>query len=86
MKIEIRQVEGEKGIFTEILFDGHKLEGVRSYELRHEYGNEIPILTVDLNALDFTTDIKAAKFRQKGYKEIESIKFKGDEKPLIFTE
>ena len=31
-KVEIRQVEGEKGIYTEILIDGHKLEGVRSFE------------------------------------------------------
>jgi hypothetical protein len=32
-KIEIRQVEGEK-IFTEICIDGHKIDGVRGYELR----------------------------------------------------
>lgn len=32
-KIEIRQVEGEK-IFTEIRIDGHKIDGVRDYELK----------------------------------------------------
>lgn len=32
-KIEIRQVEGEK-IFTEICIDGHKIDGVRGYELK----------------------------------------------------
>lgn len=82
MKIEIKQ----KGAFTEIFFDGHKLEGVRSYELKHECGNEIPVLTVDLNALDFSTDLEVVKFRQKRYKEIESIKFKGDKTPVNFTE
>lgn len=29
-KIEIRQVDGEKGIFTEILVDGHKLALVKT--------------------------------------------------------
>ena len=37
-KIEIRQVDGEKGIFTEILIDGHKISGVRSYELKQKAG------------------------------------------------
>lgn len=37
-KVEIRQSGGVSGIFTEILVDGHKLDGVRSYELKHEAG------------------------------------------------
>jgi hypothetical protein len=83
-KIEIRQVDGEKGIFTEILVDGHKLEGVRSFELKQEVGNSIPILSVDLNALDLSTDLKLLQVNQKGIGEIESIKFKGQEMPVEF--
>ena len=33
-KIEIQKVNGECGIFTENLVDGHKHEGVRSFELK----------------------------------------------------
>ena len=83
-KIEIRQVDGEKEIFTEILVDGHKLEGVRSFELKQEVGNSIPILSVDLNALDLSTDLKLLQVNQKGIGEIESIKFKGQEMPVEF--
>lgn len=84
-KIEIRQVEQEQGVFTEILVDGHKLEGVRSFELKHEVGNSIPILSIDLNALDLSTDLKLLQVNQKGIGEIESIKFKGHEMPVEFS-
>lgn len=85
-KIEIRQVDGEKGIFTEILVDGHKLEGVRSFELKQEVGNSIPILSIDLNALDLSTDLKLLQVNQKGIGEIENIKFKGQETPVEFVQ
>lgn len=75
-KIEIRQVDGEKGIFTEILVDGHKLEGVRSFELKQGVGNSVPILSIDLNALNLSTDLKVLQVNQKGIGEIEGIKFK----------
>ena len=51
-KIEIRQANGESGVFTEILIDGHKLTGVRKFELKQNVGDDVPTLTVDLNALD----------------------------------
>lgn len=75
-KIEIRQVDGEKGIFTEILVDGHKLEGVRSFELKQGVGNSVPILSIDLNALNLSTDLQMLQVNQKGIGEIEEIKFK----------
>ena len=62
-KIEIRQVDSEKGIFTEILVDGHKLEGVRSFELKQGVGNSVPILSIDLNALNLSTDLKELSLR-----------------------
>lgn len=75
-KIEIRQVDGEKGTFTEILVDGHKLEGVRSFELKQGVGNSVPILSIDLNALNLSTDLQMLQVNQKGIGEIEGIKFK----------
>ncbi len=83
-KIEIRQVDGEKGIFTEILVDGHKLEGVRSFELKQGVGDSIPILSIDLNALNLSTDLQTLQVNQNGIGEIESIKFKGQEMPIEF--
>lgn len=74
--IEIRQVDGEKGIFTEILVDGHKLEGVRSFELKQGVGNSVPILSIDLNALNLSTDLQMLQVNQKGIGKIEGIKFK----------
>ena len=85
-KIEIQQVNGECGIFTEILVDGHKLEGVRSFELKQGVGDSEPILSIDLNALNLSTDLKLLQVNQKGIGEIESIKFKGQEMPVEFVQ
>lgn len=41
-KVDIRQVNDEKGIFTEILIDGHKIDGVRNYELKQKAGKSPP--------------------------------------------
>ena len=77
-KIEIKTVNGENGsMFTEIYVDGHKLNGVRRFKLEQEVGNNIPILTVDLNALNVSTDTQVLLF-QEGFGEIE-IKFKETE-------
>lgn len=75
-KIEIRQVGGEKGIFTEILIDGHKIDGVRSFMLKQGVGDDVPTMTLDLNALELATDMKMLRIRQEGLGEIESINFK----------
>lgn len=75
-KIEIRQVDGETGIFTEILVDGHKLDGIRSFELKQGVGDSVPILSIDLNALNLSTDLQMLQVNQKGIGEIEGIKFK----------
>ena len=83
-KIEIRQVKQEQGVFTEILVDGHKLEGVRSFELKQGVGNSVPILSIDLNALNLSTDLQTLQVNQKGIGEIESIKFKGQQMLVEF--
>ena len=75
-KLEIRQVDGEHGIFTEVLIDGHKVDGVRRFELKQEVGNSVPTLTLDLNALDLAVDLSVLIMKQEGIGEIEEIKFK----------
>lgn len=75
-KIEIRQVDGEHGIFTEVLIDGHKIDGVRRFSLNQGVGDGIPTLTLDLNALNLATDMRMVRIMQEGLGEIESIKFK----------
>lgn len=83
-KIEIRQVGEKPGIFTEILIDGHKIDGVRRFELKQNAGDSIPILTIDLNALDLSTDLVALHVNQEGIGEIEEIKFRGMNEPIKF--
>lgn len=74
-KIEIKQSNGEKEIFTEVLIDGHKLDGVRSYELKQKAG-EMPVLSLDLNVFNISTDLMMLKLNQSTIGEIKSIKFK----------
>ena len=69
-KIEIKT----NGAFSEIYVDGHQLKGVRSFKLEHGVGNQLPVLTVDLNALDFSIDGEML-LRQEGYGNI-NIEFK----------
>ncbi len=69
-KIEIKTKEGESNSRTELYIDGKKLNGVRSYRLEQRAGNSIPVLTVDLNALNLSVDGEFV-LRQEGYGEIE---------------
>lgn len=75
-KIEIHQCDGEEGVFTEVLIDGHKINGVRCFTLKQGVGDDIPTLTLDLNALNLATDMKVLRIMQEGLGEIESINFK----------
>lgn len=75
-KLEIRQIDGEHGIFTEVLIDGHKVDGVRRFELKQGVGDSVPTLTLDLNALDLAVDLSVLIMKQDGIGEIEEIKFK----------
>lgn len=84
-KIEIRQVNGNEGIFTEILVDGRKLYGVRSFELKQGVGDSVPILSIDLNVLNLSTDLQMLQVNQKGIGEIEGIKFKDSQSMLEFN-
>lgn len=72
-KIEIKT----DGAFSDIYVDGHKLNGVRSFKLEHGVGNQFPVLTVDLNALNLSIDGEML-LRQEGYGNI-NIDFKDGE-------
>ncbi len=69
-KIVIKTKENSSGAFTEIYVDGCLLKGVRRYELKHSPG-DIPTLTVDLSALDFTVDCPRALIRHESLGELE---------------
>lgn len=64
--------------------DGHKIDGVRRFELKQQTGDSTPVLTIDLNALDLSTDLAALHVKQEGIGEIEEIKFKGMNYPVKF--
>lgn len=76
-KIEIKTKRTDTSVFTEIYVDGHKLSGVRRYELKQEAGNE-PILTVDLSAVDLAVDLEVL-LMQQGVGGIKNIIF--DDEP-----
>lgn len=75
-RIEIKQCDEKEGAFTEIFVDGHKLNGVRRFELKQDSGNSLPVLTVDLNALNLSIDSKMV-MRQCGMGDITDISFEG---------
>lgn len=72
-RIEIRTAGQAPSAFTEIYVDGHKLEGVRRFTLSQEAGNSAPMLTIDLNAFDCSTDCQILKIRQEGYGDIRIV-------------
>ena len=69
-KIEIKTKGEPPSAFTEIWIDGHQIKGVRRFTLEQEVGNEIPLLTLDLNALDVSIDAFAIK-QHRGFGKIE---------------
>lgn len=73
--IEIKSLDKDGSMFTEIYIDGHKLHGVRSFELKQEVCDSIPTLTVDLNALYLSTDLRVLELNQKGMRGIKEIVF-----------
>lgn len=77
-KVEIKTKHENTHAFTEIYVDGHKLDGVRRFELKQEVGNELPILTVDLSFMDLAIDVELLKINQYGMGEIKDIVFKED--------
>ena len=67
--IEIK-TNNNKG-YTEIFVDGHKLNGVRSFNLAQD-GYGLPTLTVDLNAVNISVDCVAIT-RHKGYEDMRLV-------------
>ena len=65
-RIQIKSVDGT---LTEVIIDGHPIHGVRSMKLTKK-GCKIPVLTLDLNALDIEID-SLMLVKQKGYGELD---------------
>lgn len=76
-RIVIKSNEVCNGAQTEIFIDGRKLHGVRRYKLEQD-AFHVPVLTLDLNALDICIDMDTI-MKQEGYGEIEEIKFRETE-------
>ena len=70
------QIKSENG-FTKIYIDGHPIEGVRSFSLKQGVGNDMPVLTLDINALNVSIDSRMQVF-QEGMSNIKKIVFEGD--------
>lgn len=78
-KIEIKTVECACGHITEIYVDGKKIPGVRRFELTQKAGEPFPTLTIDINALDLSTDVKVFRLNHYGFEDsIKRIIFEND--------
>ena len=69
-RVEIKSIDGT---LTELFIDGHLVRGVRSLKFEKK-SREMPVLTVDLSALNISIDSPMA-IEQTGYGEMK-IKFK----------
>lgn len=67
------EINSSDGTFTDVYIDGHQIHGIRSMRFEKK-GHDIPILTLDLNALNISVDSPMI-LQQEGYGEIE-IKMK----------
>lgn len=76
-KIEIKTKGEAPSIFTEISIDGHVINGVRSFQLKQDDNNGMPVITLDLNAVDLAVDCEVEKMSQA---------YKGEIKEIIFAE
>ena len=76
-KIKIKTKGEEPSIFTEISIDGHVIHGIRSFELKQDRNNGMPVITLDLNALDLCVDCEVEKMNQE---------YRGEIKEIIFAE
>ncbi len=55
--IEIKRGNSNGGRqVTQIFVDGHPIHGVRSFKLEQDTSLEIPVLTLEINALDISID------------------------------
>lgn len=72
-KIEIKT----QGSVGHVIIDGHEIKGVRSADF-HMNATELPIITLDLVAIDLTIDSMLVKIREKGSNQnIDSITIDG---------
>lgn len=71
-RIEIKSTDGT---YTDVFIDGNPIHGVRSMRFEKK-AHDMPVLTLDLNALDISVDSPMV-LRQDGIDEDIEIHFKG---------
>jgi hypothetical protein len=72
-KIEIKTERDN--LVTKIFFDGQQIKGVRSFTLRQDAETRIPILNLDIRAVDISVDCPLLKVNQDGIGEIKYMEF-----------
>lgn len=75
-KIEIKTMGEPPSVFTQVTIDGHPIHGVRAISYGNDIEEKIPIVSLDLNALDVSVDSVINKVDMKRGGEIAEIKFK----------
>ena len=75
-KLEIRSVD-EKGIYCDVLIDGHVVHGVRSIRFEKK-AQSMPVAHIDLNCINMTVDSPFVTKIDGEDEEIE-IRFKGSD-------
>jgi hypothetical protein len=63
---------------THLYIDGHQIKGVRSLTFHQGLDDIVPILTIDLNAVDVDLEAYLNKIHVNGMGDVEEIKFKRD--------
>lgn len=75
-KIEIKTMGEPPSVLAEVLIDGHPIHGVRAISYKGDIENRVPVVQLDLNALDVSIDSVMDKLAVKHAGEISEIKFK----------
>lgn len=73
-KIEIKSKGKTPTVLTEVLIDGKPIKGIRSLKFQ-VYPNSVPILTLEVNALDVSIDSETTKISLEHLGEVEKIVF-----------
>lgn len=69
-RVTIKTKDNSDGVQTEIYIDDCLLKGVKSYELKHKAGC-IPVLTLELAAIDVSIDTPRLTIRNDALGELE---------------
>ena len=75
-KIEIKTMGEAPSVFVQVLVDGRPIHGVRAISYKNDIEDRVPVIQLDLNALDVSVDSVMTRLNAKHGGEIAEIKFK----------